>query len=200
MVSGSYLYHKLYKWRIRPSNITTLTFSKIICAVGYQPRNQSSPRPHLRFVLVHAAQQQGGRRFGSQSPFESEEYVTSSRELSYTVNISVPMFSPSSPCHVTPIYQSTYLDIIHHKITSCSAWSQKMTLTLRRVQVVFPSLHSALPHLQAMEGSVLIVHSEAQPLGSARWYRQQHVCVIQGLQGEPQEGCETGSCILHSPQ
>jgi hypothetical protein len=50
--------------------------------------------------------------------------------------------------------------IFHHKVTSCSAWSQTRTLTLQRVKVVFPSLHSPLPHLQAMAGSVLIIHSE----------------------------------------
>jgi len=55
-----------------------------------------------------------------------------------------------------------------------------MILTLRRVQVVFPSLHSGLPHLQAMAGSVLIIYREVQPLESARWHRRQHVRVIQG--------------------
>jgi len=55
-----------------------------------------------------------------------------------------------------------------------------MTLTLRRVQVVFPSLHSALARLQAMAGSAFIIHSEAQPLESVRLHRQQHVRVIQG--------------------
>jgi len=55
-----------------------------------------------------------------------------------------------------------------------------MTLTLWRIQVVFPSLHSALPHLQAMAGSAFTIHSDAQPLESASWHRQQHVRVIQG--------------------
>jgi len=70
--------------------------------------------------------------------------------------------------------------IIHYKVTSCSARSQTKTLTLGRVKVVFPSLQSALPHLQAMAGSAFTTHSEAQPLESARWHRQQHVRVIQG--------------------
>ena len=35
----------------------------------YQSQNRSSSRPHPRFVLAHAAQQQSNQRFGSQSPW-----------------------------------------------------------------------------------------------------------------------------------
>ena len=52
------------------------------------------------------------------------------------------MFSPSSPCHVTPVYQSTYLNTIYYKVTSCFAWSQTKTLTLRRVMY---ETHTNLP-------------------------------------------------------
>jgi hypothetical protein len=58
------------------------------------------------------------------------------------------------------------------------AWSLTRTLTLQ--QVIFPSFHSPLPHLQAMPASVLIIHSEAQPPESARWHRQQHVYALEG--------------------
>ena len=74
------LYHKLYKRRIQPSNITTLTFNKIICAIGYQevaalihPIHPSLSRTqHSNRVDVDLDR---NRR-------ESEEYVACRRELS----------------------------------------------------------------------------------------------------------------------
>jgi len=75
------LYHKLYKRSIRPSNITTVTFNKIICAVGYQPEVADL------LDLIHASlsRTQHSNRVDvdlDRNRRESEDYVACSRELS----------------------------------------------------------------------------------------------------------------------